>query len=394
LNQSYELEQVVKQRVDVLEILGELGINIAKNRKKLTGFEKKMRGAEEEYEKKFTKQQLLLDAKLHEVREKCSTEISESKKSAERYQTAFNAIVTECQNKEDQYMDYIEKLRSEFTAEQSRTKTLETINQQLMGKLSEISGQKRRYLGKYENSKYDNFELKHHLLGLINENKRLNTIGDQINNEIVRTKSTQELYNNQNSYNNQNQQQHQNLANGLRMSLLSDQKPEIVARFNEKFGENRNSRRFEDSDRDLKPTSSVIINNTRSIDGFFKDKEMTKENMPKYHSDTYLLRKRSSDNLKSVENNRDNLIKQSQSRYRAPRITVKLRQPELRQPEPDIAKYVVPESMGRKNRMYQLPKGIRNNSTRENQLATPVAPKLLDIDVNRNMRESLKNLST
>ena len=54
LNQSYELEQVVKQRVDVLEILGELGINIAKNRKKLTGFEKKLRGAEEEYEKKFT----------------------------------------------------------------------------------------------------------------------------------------------------------------------------------------------------------------------------------------------------------------------------------------------------------------------------------------------------
>merc|ERR1712032_246795 len=115
--------------------------------------------------------------------------------------------------------DYIEKLRSEFTAEQSRTKTLETINQQLMGKFSEVSGQKRKYLGKYENSKYDNFELKHHLLGLINENKRLNSIGDNFNagsqtNELGKTKSTQELYNNQNSYNNQN------LANGLRMSLL------------------------------------------------------------------------------------------------------------------------------------------------------------------------------
>merc|ERR1712173_217932 len=71
LNQSYEVEQVVQQKHDVMEILVELAVNFSKNKKKLNGFDEKLKFMKDDYEKKFTKQQLLLEAKLHEIKQKC-----------------------------------------------------------------------------------------------------------------------------------------------------------------------------------------------------------------------------------------------------------------------------------------------------------------------------------
>ena len=187
----------------------------------------------------------MLEAKTHEIRDKLSTQVQEAQKSVDHYKSAFNNIAMEIQNKEDQYFEYIDKIKNDIRIEQNKIKTLETINQQLNTKIRDITNQNKTFFGKYENSKYDNFELKHHLLSLISENKRLNENLE----ENFTTGDNESTLNNQNT----NRSYKTQLANGLRMSLLSDQKPEIVARFNEKLENSRDSR---DLSRDLKPTHS------------------------------------------------------------------------------------------------------------------------------------------
>lgn len=399
LNESYSLKQVLRQRSECLEIIFEFRKNIAKNHDYAKSCENKISHMDEMVESRFAKQRLQDNAKVFKTEESHRSELADLSNDISSYKKAFDIVAMECYNKDEKYENCLEKIKGDFNQEQNKVKSLEKFNKHLAGKLGNVSGQKGRFAKKYEQSKFENFELRNNLLDLIDENNRLkmnfNGGGENITRKIpIKSKIPIESIPTKIPISTKLSEFLKPVVSKSKslQNLVMASPREINPRVKTK---NKNSSsKTELKTFTAKTSQKTSIKTSSNTSSKTSPKTFTSTSSTKT-SLTVLMPKLTNDQILPSKMLKNSL----QDRYQNhPKLTLFRRNSDYSANysdpiKPSISKYISTETSTNKlNKYFKLPKLPSENTHRENLLAKPAAPKILEIDVNRNILESLKNM--
>ena len=341
LNQSYSINQVLQQRSECLEIIFELRKNIAKNHDYAKSCENKITHMDEILESKFAKQKLTENEQFFKNEEVWIKNVKRLEEDVGKFKRAFDAVAMECYKKEEQFDDEVERLRNEFNIEKSKVKSLEKFSKELAGKLGSVNDSKGKTNKKYQKCKFENYNLKQQILDLIEENKQF------------RIKCNQD-------------------------QIIKKQHPN-TSKYKRKL--------------DSTPLNTEVPDNVKTVQqnsSFFIISRQSKEN-------NFLKPVKSSKSLKNlvVSSPRENITSNNKINNATDTTTTNSTSLTVLMPtqSSDIGKAIEGKLKlpTRYNKFFRLPKLTNENTIRENCLAKPAAPKILEIDVNRNFLENLKN---